>query len=100
MGYFHWAGGTARPTLDVSVQHFLDFGFAYRSDSLFHHLTALEQKQSGDTTDVIPHGRVSIRIDIELTDSNESHARASLKEMCERLLANTIIEKYEIELKP
>jgi len=39
-------------------------------------------------------------IDIELADKNESQARASVKEMCERLLANTIIEKYEIELKP
>jgi phosphoribosylformylglycinamidine synthase len=39
-------------------------------------------------------------IDIELTDKDESRARASLKEMCEKLLANTVIEKYEIELKP
>ena len=39
-------------------------------------------------------------IDIELADKDESRARASLKEMCEKLLANTIIEKYEIELKP
>jgi phosphoribosylformylglycinamidine synthase len=39
-------------------------------------------------------------IDIELAEKNESKARAELKEMCEKLLANTIIEKYEIELKP
>jgi len=39
-------------------------------------------------------------IDIELTGKDESRARASLKEMCEKLLANTVIEKYEIELKP
>ena len=38
-------------------------------------------------------------IDIELADKDESRARASLKEMCEKLLANTVIEKYEIELK-
>jgi phosphoribosylformylglycinamidine synthase PurS subunit len=38
-------------------------------------------------------------IDIELADKDESQARASLKDMCEKLLANTIIEKYEIELK-
>jgi phosphoribosylformylglycinamidine synthase subunit PurS len=38
-------------------------------------------------------------IDIELAESNESKARAEIKEMCEKLLANTIIEKYEIELK-
>ena len=39
-------------------------------------------------------------IDIELAGSDEANARASLKEMCEKLLANTVIEKYEIELKP
>jgi phosphoribosylformylglycinamidine synthase len=39
-------------------------------------------------------------IDIEIAEKNESKARAELKEMCEKLLANTIIEKYEIELKP
>ncbi len=39
-------------------------------------------------------------IDIELADKDESRARASLKAMCEKLLANTVIEKYEIELKP
>ena len=38
-------------------------------------------------------------IDIELTEKDETKARASLKEMCEKLLANTVIEKYEIELK-
>jgi phosphoribosylformylglycinamidine synthase len=38
-------------------------------------------------------------IDIELAEKNEAKARADLKDMCEKLLANTIIEKYEIELK-
>ena len=38
-------------------------------------------------------------IDIELAEKDEARARASLTEMCERLLANTVIEKYEIELK-
>lgn len=38
-------------------------------------------------------------IDIELEERDESKARASLKEMCEKLLANTVIEKYEIELR-
>ena len=37
-------------------------------------------------------------IDIELFETNEAKARASLKDMCEKLLTNTIIEKYEIEL--
>jgi len=38
-------------------------------------------------------------IDIELRDSDAQRARTNLKQMCERLLANTVIEKYEIELK-
>jgi phosphoribosylformylglycinamidine synthase len=38
-------------------------------------------------------------IDIELAEKNEAKAHAELKDMCEKLLANTIIEKYEIELK-
>ena len=37
-------------------------------------------------------------IDIELSEGDEAKARASLKDMCEKLLANTVIEKYEIEL--
>jgi phosphoribosylformylglycinamidine synthase subunit PurS len=37
-------------------------------------------------------------IDIEFAERDEARARASLKDMCEKLLANTVIEKYEIEL--
>jgi phosphoribosylformylglycinamidine synthase subunit PurS len=37
-------------------------------------------------------------IDIEFEERNEAAARAQVKEMCEKLLANTVIEKYEIEL--
>jgi phosphoribosylformylglycinamidine synthase subunit PurS len=38
-------------------------------------------------------------IDLELAESDAVKAKAALKEMCEKLLANTVIEKYEIELK-
>jgi len=38
-------------------------------------------------------------IDIELAEADAAKARARLKDMCEKLLANTVIEKYEIELK-
>jgi phosphoribosylformylglycinamidine synthase len=38
-------------------------------------------------------------IDLELAETDAAKARAALKEMCEKLLANTVIEKYEIELK-
>ena len=39
-------------------------------------------------------------IDIELEEQDQVKARAELKDMCEKLLANTIIEKYEIEIRP
>ena len=38
-------------------------------------------------------------IDLELSETDPAKAKASLKDMCEKLLANTVIEKYEIELK-
>ena len=38
-------------------------------------------------------------IDLELRESDQAKAKASLKEMCEKLLANTVIEKYEIEIR-
>jgi len=49
-----------------------------------------------DSVGEVRQGKV---IDLELAESDEDRARANLKEMCEKLLANTIIEKYEIELK-
>jgi phosphoribosylformylglycinamidine synthase PurS subunit len=50
-----------------------------------------------DSVGEVRQGKI---IDIELTEREEAKARARLKEMCEKLLANTVIEKYEIELKP
>jgi phosphoribosylformylglycinamidine synthase len=38
-------------------------------------------------------------IDIDLGESDRTQAAAQVKDMCEKLLANTVIEKYEIELK-
>ena len=38
-------------------------------------------------------------IDIALADGDAASARAKLESMCERLLANTVIENYAIELK-
>ena len=56
-----------------------------------HALNGLGFKQVGE----VRQGKV---IDIELGESDGESARASVKEMCEKLLANTVIEKYEIEL--
>jgi phosphoribosylformylglycinamidine synthase len=38
-------------------------------------------------------------IEIELDEKDQSRAKSQLKDMCEKLLANTVIEKYEIELR-
>ena len=38
-------------------------------------------------------------IDLELSETDAAKAQSALKDMCEKLLANTVIEKYEIELK-
>lgn len=38
-------------------------------------------------------------IDLDLDESDADKARAEVKAMCDKLLANTVIEKYEIELK-
>jgi phosphoribosylformylglycinamidine synthase len=37
-------------------------------------------------------------IELELAETNESKARAEVRSMCEKLLANTVIESYSIEL--
>ena len=37
-------------------------------------------------------------IELEVTESDEAKARAQVREMCEKLLANTVIEDYSIEL--
>lgn len=42
--------------------------------------------------------RVGRVIDLELPAANEAEARASLERMCEQLLANPLIESYEIAL--
>jgi phosphoribosylformylglycinamidine synthase len=38
--------------------------------------------------------------DVELADRDQAAAEAELAAMCERLLANTVIESYRIELAP
>jgi phosphoribosylformylglycinamidine synthase len=57
-----------------------------------HALNGLGFGQVGE----VRQGKV---IDIELAEKDEAAARASLKQMCEKLLANTVIEKYEIEIR-
>ena len=49
-----------------------------------------------DSVGEVRQGKV---IDLELSGSDAAKAKEDLKAMCEKLLANTVIEEYEIELK-
>ncbi|MGD9537013.1 MAG: phosphoribosylformylglycinamidine synthase subunit PurS [Alphaproteobacteria bacterium] len=39
-------------------------------------------------------------IELELDETDRGKAEAALRQMCEKLLANTVIENYAIELTP
>ena len=36
--------------------------------------------------------------EVDLAETDKAKAQAALKQMCEKLIANTVIENYEIEL--
>jgi phosphoribosylformylglycinamidine synthase len=38
-------------------------------------------------------------IELEIAEADQNKARAQLSDMCEKLLANTVIENYAIELR-
>ena len=38
-------------------------------------------------------------LELDLSEADAKHAHAAVEEMCTRLLANTIIEDYQIELE-
>ncbi len=44
--------------------------------------------------------RVGRVIDVELPETGPDQARAQVERMCEQLLANPLIESYEIALEP
>ena len=46
----------------------------------------------------VGEARVGKVIDLELTAEDEAAARAAIERMCEQLLANPLIESYEIEV--
>jgi len=51
----------------------------------------------GFAVDAARVGRV---VDLELDVADADEARRQLERMCEQLLANPLIESYEIELRP
>ena len=48
-----------------------------------------------NTVESVRQGKI---IEIVLDETSEETANKSIKEMCEKLLANTVIESYEIEI--
>lgn len=48
-----------------------------------------------DGIDTVRQGKV---FDLELTGTDKAAAKADLEQMCEKLLANTVIENYSIEI--
>jgi len=48
-----------------------------------------------NTVESVRQGKV---IEIVLDETSEEAANKSIQEMCEKLLANTVIESYEIEI--
>jgi phosphoribosylformylglycinamidine synthase PurS subunit len=53
-------------------------------------------RQLGFSVDEARVGRV---VDLEVDSSDAAAARAEVERMCEQLLANPLIESYEIELE-
>ena len=47
----------------------------------------------------VTEARVGRLVDLQVEAGDAEEARAKLAEMCERLLANPLIESYEIELE-
>jgi phosphoribosylformylglycinamidine synthase subunit PurS len=46
----------------------------------------------------VGEARIGRVVDLELDEQDPAAARAALERMCEQLLANPLIESYEIEL--
>jgi phosphoribosylformylglycinamidine synthase subunit PurS len=54
-------------------------------------------RQLGFTVEQARIGRV---VDLELEEADPEQAKANLERMCEQLLANPLIESYEITVTP
>jgi phosphoribosylformylglycinamidine synthase PurS subunit len=46
--------------------------------------------------EIVKNVRIGKQITIELNSTNEEEARVEVTKMCEKLLANTVIEDYEV----
>lgn len=48
--------------------------------------------------EIVKDVRIGKQIILELNSTNEDEARTEVSKMCEKLLANTVIEDYSIEI--
>jgi len=78
--------------MKVIVNVFLKAGVLDSQGKAVHH--ALESLHFNNVNDV----RVGKQIVLKLNESDEAKAMADVTKMCEELLANTVIEDYNIEL--
>ena len=62
-----------------------------QGEAVKHALNSLKY----DKVESVRQGKV---IEIGLSENSEKLATKSIQEMCEKLLANTVIESYEIEI--
>lgn len=47
---------------------------------------------------LVGQARVGKYIEIDLNEKDKAKAKAAVEQMCEKLLANTVVEKYAVEL--
>ncbi|MBN9551231.1 MAG: phosphoribosylformylglycinamidine synthase subunit PurS [Alphaproteobacteria bacterium] len=59
---------------------------------------AIEHALSGLGLDGVGQVRQGKVFDIELTGTDKAKAEADLRAMCDKLLANTVIENYAVEI--
>ena len=59
---------------------------------------AIQQSLASLGFDTIENLRQGKYIEIELSDLDSATAHTKVTEMCEKLLANTVIENYEIKI--
>ena len=57
---------------------------------------AIQQTLNGMAFNNVSEVRQGKYFDIEVNESDESKAKSQVEEMCKRLLANLVIEDYEI----
>jgi phosphoribosylformylglycinamidine synthase len=59
---------------------------------------AIQQALAGLGFDAVEDVRQGKYIEVELAESDAEAARTKVSDMCEKLLANTVIENYDIEI--